>query len=341
MTALIITACAPDEGTQTWSGGVVTLQSSVAIEPCGGELDFLDRYTERTYQLWTEDDLPGELALYLDLRATSEGPLAGAAVVGEDRAWAARQDAVRHELAHLVVGWDDGSSAPVFSEGMAEAFGPGNYANLHVQLTHDPADFLYLDRDDFEYRFYSPAAQLMRALADRYGLDAVRAAYRAAPFDADAEQFDRALRESLGPDFQQTLDDFEGTTKCGLQAWECSPEVVPDAELPLEVSTGGSCVDSDLVGYQSDEFADWYPEWVGVIEVLEGDVIRVELDENVVVVRQKCVEQCEDTLEAWQQWDVRDGLPSIEGPWPPGRYNITARPVQPEDPFAFAIRRVE
>lgn len=336
----LLSACAPaEEKSQTWFGTRVVLESQAGVEVCGGEVEFLDRYLEKIYGVWTGAPPSDDFLVELDLRQESGAEHSGAAWTGQDSAWVSRQYAVFHELAHIVVGWEDGRSAPFFTEGAAEMLGPTNRGNLFGQQGHDPELFLYATDDEFEAGYYAPSAQLMRHWERDFGMAAVRSAYRSAPLDANREQMDAALEAALGPSYEASIEAFMDAEKCPLQAWECDPGVVGAVTLPIEVSSNGGCLDSDLLGYQKAGSEAWSPTWLGLVEFDTDVLLRIELQENVVVTLEACSVECIAASGSGHPLSSESSPAVVEGPWAAGRYFVTARPNDPEEPFSFAIRR--
>ena len=337
----LFSACAPaEEEPRAWFGERIVLESRVGVEVCGGEVDFLDRYLEKIYGVWTGSPPADDFFVELDLRESeSEGERGGSARTGQDSAWVSRQYAVFHELAHLAVGWEDGRSAPLFTEGAAEMLGPAYRGNLFGRQAHEPELFLYAPDDEFVAGYYAPSAQLMRHWEREFGMEAVRSAYRSAPLDANREEMDATFEAAFGPSYEASIEAFVDAEKCPLQAWECDPGVVGAAALPIEVSSNGGCSDSDLLGYQKAGSEAWSPTWFGLVEFETDGIVRIELQENVVVTLETCSVECMVAIGSGYPLNSESSPAVVEGPWVAGRYFVTARPNDPSKPFSFAIRR--
>lgn len=336
----LLSACAPaEEQPRTWFGERIVLESRVGVEVCGGEVDFLDRYLEKVHEVWTGAPPADDFFVELDLREESEGERGGSARTGQDFAWVSRQSAVFHELAHLTVGWEDGRSAPFFTEGAAEMLGPAHRGELFVPQTLEPELFLYAPGDEFVAGYYPPSAQLLRHWEREFGMEAVRSAYRSAPLDANRQEMDATFEAAFGPSYEASIEAFVDAEKCPLQAWECDPGVVGAAALPIEVSSNGGCSHTDLLGYRKAGSEAWSPTWFGLVEFEPDEIVRIELEENVIVVLETCSVDCKVAIGSGFPSSSESSPAVIEGPWPAGRYFVTAHPIDPNEPFSFAIRR--
>ena len=335
-----------DPGPAVWEGDLVTVTSSDGVEICGETLDFLDRFAGHAYMYWTGEVPAWDLALELDLRVGDPSDQGGLATSSQGYAWTSANRGVIHELTHLVVGWDDGSSAPSLTEGVAESFGPGDPVALWVPRPPDPREFAFLPSDDFFFpesglsaTYYGPSAQLVAFLIDRFGVATVRSAYRAARHDQTAEEIEDALVSVLGDGLYDAFDEFQVAPQCALQAWECDSDIVPLRELPIVVEQDTDCTNDDqAVGAMSSRSELWFPLHQFVIDLPTETLLVIDTTDNALLRRVFCVETCDAEV-----WNAVDGdINSVEERvWGPGRIYVTVQPADPTKPFSASIRAAD
>jgi hypothetical protein len=323
----------------------VTLTSSEGVEPCGGTVEFLDGFASHVYEYWTATPIPDDFEIAVDLRRTSSNFWGGAS---GPSAWASHQQVLLHEMSHLIVGWNDGGSAPVFAEGMAEAIGTAEPGATWGFLYDHPESFAFLSRSEFSEdgaRYYAPSAKLMRFLIHRYGVETVRAAYRAANSDDSAEEIEAVFVDVFGDGIYDAFDEFFEADQCGLQAWECSADVLPLREFPVHVERIDSCArEPGVIGFSPLEDGRWSPQQRFVVDLAEDSTIRVDITDNASVREQLCLSSCPDISEIvthdYAHVEPPFGSAVREDTWKAGRHSIivTSRDALP---FSATIEVVE
>jgi hypothetical protein len=324
---ILLAACGEPEGV-LHEGEIVAVVADDGVELCAGTLAFYDRFAAVNYETWTGAPAPADLALTLELRGVDrDDALNGYANFDDALAWSENQSATLHELAHLVVGAQDGGSAAALMEGIAEAFGASGPLALWAPVYYAPQEFLFEAAPRLDVKYYAPAAQLLSFLIRRYGIEVVREAYVAASGAQTEAEVREAIAAVVPDDLDAVFGDYAASTPCPAQLWECEPGVLATAELPIVVEPEPGCEDPDSLGATHPDGA-WFPYRQYIVDV--GDLSRVEVDvsEGAAVYFEPCVETCEGMPDLWVAvFQPFMGFDKFD--WdapPPGRYVVTIRP---------------
>ncbi|MCR9160638.1 MAG: hypothetical protein ACE37F_21005 [Nannocystaceae bacterium] len=284
---------------------------------------------------------PGEgssLAATLELR--SEGTETASGLATRGSAWAARQSAVVHEIGHLITFEDDGVSAAVLSEGIAELI-DGDGVLQAYRPPPDLADFMHLQRPEFSAQEYAPAAQLLSFLSRRYGLAAVRDAYRRVGPESFPDEIDDAFVMAFGDGVFDAFEAFQAEPQCPILLWQCSDDVVPTVELPFALELDPrTCGDADIPGFTAKGSDDWFPEYLGVLRLSEPRIIGYRVD-NAIITRQQCQDTCTpmESVPPWTWQFVQEQLGQKEftSHTRAGDHHVKIRPENPGRPFMVEV----
>jgi hypothetical protein len=339
------TGCA-DDSQPRWEGENITLTSDDGVEPCGGTVAFLDRYVGEVHRYWAESAPPEEFDAAIELRHGSDGVNGGVAHIPRGTAWAGVQNALLHEVNHLILGSLDGASVPVFFEGTVEAIAPRDPTSLWDQFLDQPETFAFTTTAELEPFHYTRMSKLVRSLTQRFGIEKVRLAYQRASPDATGEEIEAVFVEVFGDSVYDAFDEFMGTEQCGLQVWECSDAVVSVLNLPVSVEHGVGCADDpDLFGAvrgQPDE--NWAPVRRFLVDLPQDSTLRIDVTDNAYVLRERCLSSCDER----DPFDRLTYAPSalsdntvFDVPVPAGRQMLLVGARDLAKPFAARIELVE
>jgi hypothetical protein len=337
---VVASACAPVDDVERWEGDLVTLTSSQGVRPCAGTLDFYDRYASGLSRSWSSALDPDQAQLTVDLRA--EDPATGAggrADVIAARAWSAFETSTLHELTHLVIGYEDGGSAPPIMEGVAEAFGTGDRATRWWPSLYPAEEFFFQPLGVFDATDYRPAGHFVSFLIRRYGIAQLREAYRAVPLEATAVQIEDGLLGVYGEDLYIAIDEFDAADSCPSLSWECGGEVVEAQSLPLSIEPTLGCEDPRALGAVAEGDGNWFPEFLMTFEVTTEPAVRIVL-ENAVVRIEPCAFDCE-ALPVPPFPTFSEGDDGIWPSPPAGRYVLSVRPIDPLAPFGGSLQAAD
>ena len=312
------------------------------MRPCGGTVDFYDRFTPFVSDYWTsgtDQELP---RFTLDLRS-QKSEILGRADVSRAHAWGTTNQSVLHELVHLVVGRHDGIAAPVLTEGVAEALGPSSRVNLLGPPGWPVTEFAFSPLGEFDAGYYPPAAQLVAFLIRRYGLPTVRSAYQSIERNATAEEIEAGFVEAFGDGIYDAFDEFEATDQCPLFAWECGGEVLPVVQLPLIVGRDQTCDHPSTLGAIAEGDDNWYPYHMMTLDVGDAPVlVTFDVSDNANLRIEDCVSTCDELTPTSNLRFPAPNSPHVTD-WelPPGRHLVTVRARDPSQPFSASIVRAE
>lgn|GEM_PF-1654761 len=335
---LALASC-EDAGTRSWVGEHITYTTHVStgLAPCGGQADFSDRLARVVAEQW-QPGVPSSVSATLELRLDGTETLSGRAVRGS--AWASKQESVLHELGHLIIFDQDGVSAPILSEGVAELIGPRGVAQAYLPPP-DPTTYAYLPQHEFLTPEYHLAAQLLSFLSRRYGLAEVRDAYQRVGPEATEEQLNEVFVSVFGDEFFDALEEFQSAPPCPQLLWQCDERVLPSVPLPFKLDVDPhSCADTDMLGFTTHLSDDWYPEYLGVLRLSEPRMLRYRL-ENATITRQECQDSCTpmESLPPWTWQFITELLGETEfvSHTRAGDHHVRIRPDDPQRPFSVEI----
>jgi hypothetical protein len=336
--------CAPDLPELQWFGRYVAFATDDPMRPCAGTLPRMDRFVERTYELFDRTPLQEPIAIYhmptawepgFPCPARQEGLfMAGCADTGERAVFVDSLSVLEHELVHVIMVDMGSQQDPLFEEGTAEAIGGGSPLvppiddRVEAMVGWPPAAVDYV-----------AAGYFVHSLVDRHGPRTFLEFYDEGRSGMSRED----TRANFQHHFGETIE--EAATRYRAREHQCYFELAVCDDEPLVAWHGdewhyhrvASCDDEDAWGFEPTESAD--EGWVyGSGSITVGLEIpydgHYEITPLVGAVLRRCGPTCEDREElefrsyTWQRPHLRAG-----------RYTLELRPLFGEQDIDVVIRR--
>jgi hypothetical protein len=336
--------CAPDLPELQGFGRYVAFATDNPMRPCAGVLPRMDRFVERTYELFDRTPFQEPIAVYhmptawepgFPCPAGEEGLfMAGCADAGERAVFVDSFSVLEHELVHVIMvdigSWHD----PLFEEGTAEALGRRNPFlppiddRVEAMVGWPPAAVDYV-----------AAGYFVRSLIDRHGPSTFLEFYQAGRYGMSREDTRAKFEQHFGETVEEAAARYRAREhQCYFELAVCDDEpIVPWQGDEWHYHRVPSCDDEDVWGFEPTEYADegWQfgsGSFTVGLEIPEDG--HYEITPTVGAVLRRCGPTCEDLEElelrsyTWQRPHLRAG-----------RYTLELRPIFTAADTDVTIRR--
>lgn len=339
-----VAGCAADYPELQWFGRYVAFATDDPMRPCAGTLPRMDRFVERTYELFDRTPLQERIAVYHMPTAWESGfpcsaPehggfMAGCADPRQHAVFVETFSALDHELVHVIMVDIAGNQLPLFEEGTAEALGG---RNLFIAPGNDRVeDMVCSSAGEVDY---TAAGYFVRSLIDRHGPRTFLDFYEDGRSGMSRRRTSAKSERHFGETIEQAAEQYRAREhQCFFELGVCDDEpIVPWQGDEWHYHRVPSCDDEDVWGFEPTEKADegWVYGSASITVGLEiADDGHYEITPLVGAVLRRCGPTCEDREEleirsyTWQRAYLRAG-----------RYTLELRPLLGEQDIDVVIRR--